>query len=143
MTYTRANVETELVSRAGKRMALVSMAVTVVGSNADLNGPIGTALRKMGLTASNPVTDTDLSAVTDDQIDELFDRAELRVLQNILGNSDFSTWSTGPRSESASNITAELVGAIQRLEAHIQRAYGDGATLSYGNLAGNFQATCD
>lgn len=141
MTFTRAVVETELVSRAGKRMALVSMAVTVVGTNTDLNGPIATALRKMGLGASNPVTDSDLTAVTDDQIDELYDRAELRVLQNILGNSDFSTWSTGPRSESASNITAELVGAIQRLEAHIQRAYGDGATLQFGTVSGNFQET--
>ena len=127
------------MTRAGKRMALVSMAVTVVGTNSDLNGPLAFALRKLGLTASSPVTDADLSAVTDDQLDELYDRAELRLLRNIMGNSDFSTWSIGPRSESASNITAELERAITRLEANIARAYGDGATLEYGNLVQNFQ----
>jgi hypothetical protein len=144
MTITRANAETELVSRCGKRMALVSMAVTVVGTNADLNGPLASALRKMGLVSSITVTDANLAALTDDQIEEFFDRAELRVLQNILGNSDFNNFTIGPRSESMSNLTSELDKAIQRKEDYIRRAYGDNnATLEYGNLVQNFQETED
>jgi predicted AlkP superfamily pyrophosphatase or phosphodiesterase len=139
MTITRANAETELIARAGKRMALVSMAVTFAGTNADLNSPLAYALRKLGLTASTTVTDANLSSVTDDQIDELYDRAELRLLQNILGNSDFADQRIGPRSESMSNLTAELEKAIERMETHIKAVYGDGSTVEMGNIGLSFQ----
>jgi len=137
MTLTRANAETELVSRAKGKMELVGMAVTVVGTNADLNGPLSTALRKMGLAPASPitVTDTDLANLTDADIDEYLDRAELRLLENIHRNYTLVDIKSGPQDEKLSQLAAQLEKSIELLSAKIKSEYGDsgaGSSFSVG-----------
>ena len=137
MTLTRANAETELVSRTKGKMELVGMAVTVVGTNADLNGPLSTALRKMGLAPASPitVTDTDLANLTDADIDEYLDRAELRLLENIHRNYTLVDIKSGPQDEKLSQLAAQLEKSIELLSAKIKSEYGDsgaGSSFSVG-----------
>ena len=137
MTLTSAYAETELVSRAKGKMELVGMAVTVVGTNADLNGPLSTALRKMGLAPASPitVTDTDLANLTDADIDEYLDRAELRLLENIHRNYTLVDIKSGPQDEKLSQIAAQLEKSIELLSAKIKSEYGDsgaGSSFSVG-----------
>ena len=132
MTITRIDVEVELVKRQGARMSVAGLAVTVEGSNADLNQPMSVALRKMGLTASNPVSNTDLAELEDADIDEFYDRAELRLLENILGNLVLVDIDSGPRSEKLSQISASVEKAIARMEAKISSEYGVGYELEGG-----------
>ena len=144
MSYTRAQVESMLVSRAGKRMTSVEFSTTVAGSNADLANPIATALVGMGITPANITnpSDTDLLAV--DDISELMDRAELRLLQNIMGNLDAVDISVGPRRESYSQFGTALDKAIERLQAQIAALYGVGrGTLTAGNISLNFVSKGD
>ena len=134
MTLTRANAEVELVGRAKGKMELVGMAVTVVGTNADLNGPLASALRKMGIAPASPitVTDTDLANLTDADIDEYLDRAELRLLENIHRNYTLVDIKSGPQDEKLSQIAAQLEKAIETLSAKIRSEYGDtGANSSF------------
>lgn len=140
MTITRANAEAELVSRASKKMVLVGMAVTVAGSNASLQSPLSTALRKMGLTASNPVTDANLTVLDDDQIDEFYDRAELRLLENILGNIDVTDIRVGERQESLGQFATQLEKAVEAKTKAVEKEYGAGlSSLTEGTLMLNFQ----
>ena len=132
MTITRAQAETELVSRCKKKMQLVDMVITVVGVNADLSGPMATALRTCGVTPASPitVTDSDLGDLPDDSIDEFFDRAELRLLENISGNIDLTDIQVGPRRESLSQLSDQLEKLIVQKTEKIANTYGD----SSGNL---------
>jgi hypothetical protein len=140
MSITRANAEVELVSRASKKMVLVGFAVTVVGTNADLNGPLATALRKMGLTASSTVSDGDLAALEAEQIDEFYDRAELRLLENIVGNIDLTDIQVGQRRESLGQLADQVEKALTRLTARVEKEYGVGLSeLGVGSLMMNFQ----
>jgi hypothetical protein len=143
MTLTRALAEAELVKRQGARMALVEMAVTISGSNADLQSPLATALRKMGLSASAPVTDGDLAVLGDDQIDEFLDRAELRLMTNIKGNLTLVDISNGPRSEKFGQLGQELREDIQEMRGRIEDEYGTGGTLQGGVLSLDFQQKND
>ena len=111
MAVTRANLESILVSRDGPLMEAAGMAVTVVGTNADLNDPIGYGIRASGGTVADPslVTDTDVGTVSLTYFDLLLDRSELRLLENILGNLALVDITAGPRSEKLSQL-AEQVG---------------------------------
>lgn len=132
MTTTRIDAEVELVKRQGARMSVAGLAVTVAGSNADLNQPMSVALRKMGLTASSPVSNTDLAELEDADVDEFYDRAELRLLENISGNLVLVDIDSGPRSEKLSQISASVEKAIARMEAKIYSEYGVGYELEGG-----------
>ena len=143
MAYTRAQAEASLVARQKVKMAYVSFAVTTAGSNADLNDPLAVALRKLGKTASSPVSDSDLTTLTDEQWDELLDRAELRLLQSISGNLDEVDISVGPRRESLSQLSAQVDKAIERLEARIEKEYGGFSALKSGRIGLGFQETLD
>lgn len=124
-------------------MALAGMALTTVGANADLQSPIASALRKMGLPASNPVTDADLAVVPDSQVSELYDRAELRLLENILGNIDLTDIRVGERQESFGQLAAQLEKAVEAKSKQIEMDYGAGLSgpsgLSGGTILLNFQ----
>ena len=137
MTLTRSDAETELVRRAKKRMVMVGMAVTVTGSNDDLSGPMTVALRSMGFTPASPITVTnaDLSALADDEVDEFFDRAELRLLENILGSFDQSSIRSGPYSENMSDVMASIEKRIEALRS----IYGNaGSSLEAGTISLGF-----
>lgn len=143
MTITRSQVESALVARCGKRMALVEFAVTTGGDNADLNDPIATALLGMGLSVadiSNPDA-TDLAAV--ENMEELLDRAELRLMENILGNLDTVDITVGQRSERLSQIAASIETAIERKRTAVENKYGDSGALTPGLVTLNFASKGD
>jgi hypothetical protein len=141
MALTRANAEAELVQRAKKKMLIVKMLVTTDGTNEDLNSPLAFAGRALGLTLESPVTltNTDLVNLTDDLIDEFLDRAELRLLENILGNFTLSDIKLGPHWEEKGAIGEQLQKQIDAKRKAISSAYGDDLTaLEAGSMLLNF-----
>lgn len=145
MSYTRADAEAELIHRTSKKMALVGFAVTSSGTNADLNSPLATALRKMGLpVAGSKVADSDLSTLTAAQYDEMLDRSELRLLQNIYQNIDFANIEVGPRREELGQLADQVQQAISDLAGRIQAEYGVGASkLYHGSITHDYAAKGD
>jgi hypothetical protein len=137
MTITRANVEEVLVRRAKRKMALAEFDTSATGTNPDLDDPIATALRKMGFPASVPIVDADLDDLADTQQDEFLARAELRLLENILGSLDISDLSVGQRRESFGQIVDQVSKAIERLQSRIEQEFGVGALVA-GNILLNF-----
>lgn len=126
MTLTRANLETILVKRASAYMSAAGMAITYVGTNADLNDPIGYALRYAGYTVADPagVADADIAAIGDEDLDAVLDIAEFRLLKNISGNLALVDITTGPISEKLSQLSAALEKRIDKLSAEIALSYG-------------------
>lgn len=141
MALTRAQVESVLVSRCKRRMMFVEFAVTTDGNNADLNDPIFNALRFMGITPANiaSVADSDLVGVTDSA--KLCDLAELRLLENILGNSDKVTLQAASGTEHFGNFNDALEKIIARKQKELQTKYGVGlGIISSGKLSLGFQS---
>jgi hypothetical protein len=126
MTLTRANVETILVKRCGPLLTAAGMATTVAGSNADLNDPIGYAIRKSSGTVASfvSVADADLTTVAADEYDQLLDLAELRTLETILGNLDEVDIRVGPRDEKFSQLRTDTEKRLERLQQRIEQEYG-------------------
>jgi len=144
MTITRAQTELLLVARAKKLMQLVDFEVTTTGQNADLVDPLSTALRRMGKPSASPaaIKDSDLADVSDDEIEELLDRSELRLLQNILGNFDLVDFSSGPRRESLSQARAGLEKRIDDHTNLVSNRYGDDTPeLQAGVIQLDYQQT--
>ncbi len=143
---TRVDVERILIRRCGRKMVAASMdGETDSGANDDLNDPIGCALRAMGYSVRNiaQVSDSDLSGVSIEEYDELFDRAELRTLENIAGNLDLVDISIGPRRESLAQLSSQVERAIERLQARINTLYGDSGEFEAGAISLDFQAKDD
>lgn len=122
---TRANIEAILVKRCGSMMSLVNMAVTTVGSNADLNDPIGYALRWGGYTVADisTVSDSDIDEIEDTDLDMVLDVAELRILQSVQGNYTLVDITNGPESEKFSQTAAVLKERIATLKSHVDEMY--------------------
>lgn len=122
MTVTRANLESILVRRAGPLMEAADMAVTVVGTNADLNDPIGFGIRASGGTVADPslVTDADVATVSTSYFDLFLDRCELRLLENILGNLAMVDITAGPRSEKLSQLAEQVRHKIANIKARLE-----------------------
>jgi len=125
-------------------MALVEMDVVASGSNDDLNDPIATALLDMGSqpVSLSDVADSDLTSVDPEEYPELFDRAELRLLESISGNLDMVNISVGPHKEELNQLAKQVEKAIDRLITKISRRYGD-VNFIAGVLALDFQAKED
>jgi hypothetical protein len=139
MALKRVQAEQELISRAKKKMQLVEMDVTSSGSNPDLDSPLATALRKMGLSVSGVVDDNDLQALSDDDVEEFLDRAELRLRENIRGNFDLANTKIGNRWEDFKDVVAQLDSEIQNLRQQVANNYGDGgSSLTGGYIALDF-----
>jgi len=141
MTITRANLEALLVARRGPLMSAATMAVTVAGSNADLNDPIGYAIRYMGGTVADisSVTSVDLATVDFALIDGVFDVAELRLLRTIKGRLDMVDIRTGPFTESLSQLAESVEQDIQSMSEQVVKKYGAGSILiDTGNLSLDF-----
>jgi methyl-accepting chemotaxis protein len=135
MAYTRASAEAALLRRAGKRMALVGMdSVNMSGTNLDLNDPIGMALLQMGKNVldTSLVVDADLSSLTTGDILEFLERAELRLLENILGNIDLTDITIGSRRESLGQLADQLEKAITRKRDTIATSYSGYGSIEAG-----------
>jgi hypothetical protein len=128
MALTRANAESILVKRLSGWLAAAGLAVTSAGSNADLNDPIGWAIRQMGLTVDDvtAVDDGDVARVGASDYDQLFDLGELRTLETIQQNLDDVDIEVGPRSERLDQLAGRVAKALERKRAQVQRDYGTG-----------------
>lgn len=126
MALTRANVEVILTKRAAKIMAFVSMAVTYAGSNADLDDPIGVAIRECGGTTTDvtAITDADVGTVAVADYDKLFDIAEYRLLSSIIGNFDKYGLKVGPRSGYQSQVREGIENRLKTLYEELMAKYG-------------------
>jgi hypothetical protein len=142
MTITRANVEEVLIRRAGKLMAAADLdGASYHGANADLNDPIGWALRQMEYAVASlvNVADSDLASVTDADIDQLLDMAEYRLMENVEGNFDDVDISANGRSERLSQLMEQVTKRLERLKTKIETVYGLGlGTLDAGVIALDF-----
>jgi len=141
VAITRANVEVVLCKRLGPLLTAAGMATTCVGSNADLNDPIGWAIRQADYTVASIalVADADLVGVASDDYDQVLDLAEYRMLETIQGNLDDVDVQVGPRREALSQLADQVQQKLERLEARIGRLYGVGlASLEAGYLTMNF-----
>ena len=139
MTITRANAEAELVGRAGGWMSAAELSTSAIGANSDLQSPLAFALRKMGISHHTPITDADLSSIADEDLDQLYDLAELRLLKNVQRNFAAVDIQLGPRRESYDQLGKRLESAITALEAAINKQYGvSGSTITAGVLRVDF-----
>ena len=142
MTLSRASIEAVLVQRCGALMIKAGLdGVTINGTNASLNDPIGRGLRAIGSPPADlaAVDDSDLAVVTDDLVDALLDVAELRALENISGNLDDVAVTVGPRSEQRNQLADQVLRKIERLTAKVQLEYGIGlGKLSPGAISLGF-----
>ena len=147
MTITRAQIETVLIRRAGKLMTAADLdGTTHHGVNADLNDPIGWALRQMGysVTTLTNVVDADMATVADDEIDQLLDMSEYRLLENIEGNYDDVDISANGRSESLNQLIVQVAKRLERVKAKVESTYGFGAgTLEAGVVSLDFMETTE
>lgn len=138
---SRTQVETLLVKRCGGYMSKASMAVTYVGSNADLDDPMGWALRQLDYSVADPttVTTAEVAEVSTDDFDQFLDLAELRTLENVYGQLAVNDASVGPRSENLSQLARQVAQRMQRLENRLETLYGFGiAALEMGVIEDNF-----
>lgn len=142
MTITRADLENVLISRAGKLMTAADLdGTTLNGTNADLNDPIATGLRRAGYSVASlaKVVDGDVASVLDEDVDKVLDLAELRLCENIEGNYDDVDISVTDRSESLNQLARQVQTKIDRLQKKIERAYGIGqGTLDAGVIGLDF-----
>jgi hypothetical protein len=127
MSITRAQVETVLLARCGKKMAIAGLdGTTHDGTNPDLTDPISASLFEMGyLSDLGTVSDANLTSIEGNRVNEFLDRAERRCLENISGNLDLVNISLGPRREDLGQLVEQVENAIARLERKISQRYGD------------------
>lgn len=138
MSYTRAQFEEILIQRCHNLMEAAGMAVfQSIGFHAALNDPIGYALRRLGYSVADigSVADADVTAVTSSDVDAALDLAELRLLQNILGNLDGVDITVGPRQERLSQLRDGVEMRIGKLAEQIAADHGiGGASLQAGTI---------
>ncbi len=122
MALTRVIAETILVKRLGPMMGVAEMAITIVGTNADLDDPLAWATRGVdGSTAAhNTVTDAELASVASTKYDDLMALAEWRTLKNIQGAINAVDITTGPRSERLHQFVEQVQVMLDRLEPTIE-----------------------
>ena len=109
------------------------MAVTYAGANADLNAPIGYAIRIAGGTVAAPslVTSTDVATVASADLDLLLDVAELRTLENILAHYALVDAKAGPVEAKSSQLADRLERRIAQIRTWLAQAYGIGGTTRF------------
>lgn len=122
MALTRVIAETILVSRLGPMMAVGELAVTIVGTNADLDDPLAWGTRMVGgsTAAHNTVTDAELALISADDYDDLMLLAEWRTLLNIRGAINMVDIVTGPRAEKLHQFVAQLQQMLDTLEPSVE-----------------------
>jgi hypothetical protein len=145
MPITRAQLEAVLVRRCGKKMLFVGLdATTVNGTNADLNDPIIDALGSLKVTAADQssVSDADLLGVADEQLDQLRDFAEVRVLETVLGSFDQPDQTADAGNVQAlGKLYAEWEKTVARRRVVVATQYGVGlGTLKGGTINLNLAA---
>lgn len=130
MPLTSANLDYLLLKRTAKKLAYAGLdSVTATGMNTDLIDGKVEGLRSLGIAPASPVavTDLDLAGVADFQIPQLIDIAELRTLENILGNRaspDQMADTDNEQWHGKFYDSLEATIARKRLQAQKQYGYG-------------------
>jgi hypothetical protein len=143
MAITRVQIETVLVRRLENWLTAADMAVTIVGTNADLNDPITNALLQLEIVPANisSVADSDLTSVATTDYNKLLDLAELRTLESILENYSKVDVEAGAVKAQLDDFGQRIERTIQRKREQIARRYGlEGlASLEAGVINLGFQ----
>jgi len=139
MSITRSNVEQALLSRCAGIMKVVGLnALTMDGTNPDLNDPIYRALAFQGIFASNMalVVDADLVNVADWRISQLIDAAEMRLLENLWGNWPYYSQKISQGQQEAQQLADRIQVRVKDLEERLRHPYGPGtAGVAVGRIA--------
>ncbi len=128
MALTRVQIETILLKRVGALLTEASLDTSSDGANADLNDPIGYALRQLGGTVADvtAVADGDLANVDADDYDELFDIAEWRALSNLEKHLTRVNIKAGPLSANYSELAERVHAMATAKRAELENDYGFG-----------------
>lgn len=125
----RLKYEVILIRRTGKLLVAADLdGTTVDGSNADLNDPLGVAIREVGGSVGDisSVDDDDLATVDSSDVDWFIDTAELRVLESIEGNLDDVDMTAGSQSRRFSQLATQVAKRIDRKKEQLEDKYGVG-----------------
>jgi hypothetical protein len=144
MSLTKADLDAELVDRAGGLLAFVGRSVDVTGANPATVGPLREGLASLGLgTASfGAIADADLAAVAPANVQQLIDVAEYRLLQNVLGWLTKVDQSIGMGSQSLGQVRRDLLQTLRSLSDTLRAQYGYGlGTLAGGSVDLGFAQT--
>lgn len=139
MALIRANVEAVLIKRLANTLAFVDLdSTTVDGTNADLNDPIGYAIRVCSGTVDDitVVDDDDVGTVDSDDVDMLLDVAEYRAVETVLGNFDKYGLKVGPRSGYQSQVREGLEAKVKRMKTDLETDYGLRAARATAGVIG-------
>lgn len=132
MSLSANSLSILLQQRVNKLFAALDYSV----SNYDSVDATNYALREMGYSVTNPaiITDADVTAVSESEVNQFLDTVELRQLETLLNDMVVKvTMSLGPRREELSHISDALERIINRKQAEMAKKYGRGvATLSGG-----------
>jgi hypothetical protein len=135
MPILRASLEAAVLRRVKAWWAQVGLdATTVNGTNADLNDPLTTSCRLLGLTLADPLNlaadvggaNVDLAGVTQDQIDQLLDVAEWRCVRTCRANWSNVSMRVGQNAQDLTDLADRLEKADQRLTEQVRNQYGIG-----------------
>jgi hypothetical protein len=125
--------KTEAVYFLRERMGSIYESIKIINREDDyktaFNEPFAFAIRQMGGSVSDIVADgvttTDLSIVTDGEIDKFVDLSEYRAMLNALTAARrMVSISLGPRSESYSDIADGLAADVAAKKDYIMAEYG-------------------
>lgn len=146
MSLTREQVERILVKRLGNLLTAADLdGTTADGNNDDLADPLSYALRQCSLTVADVTApnDDDLSALVAADTDKFLDIAELRTLENVLGNYDGVDIQVGPRRESLGQLRDGLLKRIASKRTDILVNYGVGLADAVIETSKFYGATAD
>lgn len=147
MALTRAQLETILIARRGKQLAMVELdGETADGTNAALAEPIRAGLAFAGIHPADPSdpTDDDLAKLSPDQVAMVADVAELQTLEMILGNWHAPDESAGSDSQGWGRFFFFLNRQAEALRQKVRDLYGYGDTpLEVGLVDLNFAESGD
>lgn len=139
---TRAQLEVILVKRVGVSLTYVGLdGTTVDGTNADLNDPIGYAIRFLGGTTADPsaVVDADVATVAAADLDNMLSLAGYRALLTIISSNTLNDLRVGPRDEKLDQFSRRIEMRAKKLEMELERDVGLGlGTVEAGVLMLDF-----
>ncbi len=138
----RSDLEQVVIHRCGKLMLAAGLNGTAGGTNPDLTDPLATALRATGYPLRSPVavSDADVATLASSDVDQVLDRAEVRVLENTLGNLDLVSTEAGPLKQALSDLGKRLETLIATKQKRLEVRYGaDAPTLTAGVVDLDFQ----
>ena len=135
MAITVSQTETLLGQRVGKLLAAVGLNET----SSDMADAITYALRELGYSVTNHAmpSNDDLASVTDANVTEFLDIAELRQLETLLNEVSVKvTVAVGPRREELSHVSDILAKIIEQKRKQLQAEYGRGLSTLEGATIG-------